>query len=120
MRHKKQTPEVIPTWGWWTIGSFLGLIACTAIAISGIIQRMALPALELLTDGLQGIFRIAVILLFAGIYFLPTLIGRTSPRIAAIFATNLIFGWTGIGWAVALIWALAESGNMNKKPGTGV
>ena len=39
--------------------------------------------------------------------FLPTLIallrGHDNPF--AIFLTNLLLGWTGIGWIIALIWS---------------
>jgi T4 superinfection immunity protein len=39
------------------------------------------------------------------LYFLPTLIARDKPDVMAIFLVNLLFGWTVIGWFVALIWA---------------
>jgi hypothetical protein len=41
------------------------------------------------------------------LYFLPTLIARDKPDVMAIFLVNLLFGWTVIGWFVALIWACA-------------
>ena len=41
------------------------------------------------------------------LYFLPTLIAREKPELMAIFLVNLLFGWTVIGWFVALIWASA-------------
>ena len=44
------------------------------------------------------------ILLF--FYFVPFLIGMNKRNAAAIFALNLFFGWTVIGWFGALIWAL--------------
>ncbi|MFS2317781.1 superinfection immunity protein [Maricaulis sp. D1M11] len=39
--------------------------------------------------------------------FLPTLIAliRGHHNTFAIFLTNLLLGWTGIGWIVALIWS---------------
>ncbi len=39
--------------------------------------------------------------------FLPTLVARSRhhPNTAAIFLVNLFFGWTFIGWVIALIWA---------------
>ena len=44
------------------------------------------------------------------LYFVPTFIalftGRRNTK--AIFAFNLLLGWTIIGWAFALIWALKE------------
>ena len=41
------------------------------------------------------------------LYFLPTLIARDKADVMAIFLVNLLFGWTVIGWFVALIWASA-------------
>ena len=41
------------------------------------------------------------------LYFLPTLVARDKPDLLAIFLVNLLFGWTVIGWFVALIWASA-------------
>ncbi len=46
------------------------------------------------------------------IYFLPTIIvlarGRNDG--CGIFLVNLIFGATGIGWIIALIWSLTGEG----------
>jgi Superinfection immunity protein len=42
------------------------------------------------------------------LYFLPTIIARDKPDATALFLVNLLFGWTIIGWFVALIWACAE------------
>ena len=41
------------------------------------------------------------------IYFIPSLIAaiRGHDNSFAIFLTNLLLGWTGIGWIVALIWS---------------
>jgi len=41
------------------------------------------------------------------LYFLPTIIARDKAEVMAIFLVNLLFGWTVIGWFVALIWACA-------------
>lgn len=43
-------------------------------------------------------------------YFAPTIVARRRHHRArdAILATNLLFGWTFIGWCIALIWALAQ------------
>ncbi|WP_420432221.1 superinfection immunity protein [Hyphobacterium sp.] len=39
--------------------------------------------------------------------FLPTLIAlvRSHHNTFAIFLTNLLLGWTIIGWLIALIWS---------------
>lgn len=47
------------------------------------------------------LFLICMILL----YFLPTIIARDKIDVMGVFLVNLLFGWTVIGWFVALIWA---------------
>ena len=42
------------------------------------------------------------------LYFLPTIIGHGKRDAAGIFLVNLLFGWTGIGWFIALLWACAS------------
>lgn len=39
------------------------------------------------------------------VYFFPTWVARKRKNLAAIFVTNLLFGWSLIGWGIALIWA---------------
>lgn len=40
-------------------------------------------------------------------YFVPTLIAllRGHDNTFAIFLTNLLLGWTFIGWVIAFIWS---------------
>lgn len=42
-------------------------------------------------------------------YWLPTVIAivRRTPSALGIAAINFFFGWTVIGWFLALVWALA-------------
>lgn len=42
------------------------------------------------------------------LYFLPAIIAKSKKRTntGAIFALNLLLGWTLIGWVIALVWAL--------------
>ena len=44
-------------------------------------------------------------------YWLPTIIAlvRHAPSARGIALLNFFLGWTGIGWVVALIWALTSS-----------
>ncbi len=42
------------------------------------------------------------------IYFLPTYVARKKRNCGAVFALDLLLGWTLIGWVVALCWALME------------
>jgi hypothetical protein len=41
------------------------------------------------------------------LYFLPAIIAHNKRDFTAILLVNLFFGWTVIGWIVALIWACA-------------
>jgi Superinfection immunity protein len=41
------------------------------------------------------------------LYFLPALIAHNKRDFTAIFIVNLLFGWTVIGWIIALVWACA-------------
>lgn len=53
----------------------------------------------------------AAILLMALMYFLPSVIAfgvRKKQNAAAIFALNLLLGWTVVGWIAALIWSLTR------------
>lgn len=44
------------------------------------------------------------------IYFLPTIIAyeRGHKNTLAIFVLNILLGWSIIGWAIALIWAVLK------------
>ena len=44
-------------------------------------------------------------------YWLPTIIAvvRHSPSVLAVAMLNFFLGWTGIGWILAMIWALAST-----------
>lgn len=49
-------------------------------------------------------------------YIVPTVVAayRDHPEKTPIFLINLFFGWTVIGWIVALVWAC--SGTPNVQP----
>ena len=52
-------------------------------------------------------------------YFAPTLVAYKRRRVSfvAIAATNVLLGWTLIGWVVALIWALSgHAGTADRRP----
>lgn len=57
---------------------------------------------------MSGTLLIYVLLLLLVLYVLPTAIAvhRRHPQQTPIFVINLLLGWTLIGWAVALAWAL--------------
>ena len=53
-----------------------------------------------------------VVALSLAIYFIPTLVAFERRRCyrGAIFALNLLLGWTLVGWVGALIWACMNAG----------
>ena len=44
------------------------------------------------------------------VYFVPTIVAgfRSHTQTMAIFALNLLLGWSLLGWIGALIWALLK------------
>ena len=62
--------------------------------------------------GVVGLL-LLLVLLVAGLafYFLPTLIAisRSHHQWGAITVINLFFGWTFIGWVVALAWSVSAA-----------
>jgi O-antigen ligase len=52
---------------------------------------------------------LAVVLVYSALYFVPTIVAVVRkvsiPDIIFVFAINLVGGWTGLGWLVALVMA---------------
>lgn len=50
------------------------------------------------------------------LYFVPTLIAlhRQHRQKLAIFALNLLLGWTFLGWAVAIVWSLTSERDLTR------
>ena len=51
-------------------------------------------------------------------YIIPALVAwdRQHPDVRWIWALTLLLGWTGIGWLLALIWALRTTGAKRGHP----
>lgn len=70
------------------------------------------PPISLGTKIGGGVFAMGGMLLFLafsiGFYFAPTIVAifRKVPQLATVAIINLVFGWTIIGWVVALCFAL--------------
>jgi hypothetical protein len=49
----------------------------------------------------------AYTLLMLAVYMFPTIVAMVQKRrhTAAIATLNVLLGWTGLGWVIALIWA---------------
>jgi Superinfection immunity protein len=52
------------------------------------------------------------VVIFLGVYFLPTVIAAVRGHKSAwgIFALNLLLGWTVLCWLWALIWSMSNTG----------
>tara|TARA_A100001037_G_scaffold99697_1_gene90889 strand:- start:138 stop:449 length:312 start_codon:yes stop_codon:yes gene_type:complete len=63
-----------------------------------------------------GVRLILAIICLISIFFIPTSIAlfRDSSKKWGIFLVNILVGWTGIGWIVALIWAFVSESNKEK------
>jgi uncharacterized membrane protein YqaE (UPF0057 family) len=62
---------------------------------------------NLILASAEGAGAIIIFLMLFVFYFLPTIVSglRHHHNDKAIFVTNLLLGWTMLGWIVALIWA---------------
>lgn len=60
---------------------------------------------------------VILLIIFLSIYFFPTLVAlvRKKRNVGAIFALNLLLGWSFVGWVIALVWSLAHDLNNIKK-----
>jgi T4 superinfection immunity protein len=47
------------------------------------------------------------ILALVAVYFVPAIVAglRDHHQLLAIWVLNVLLGWTGLGWIVALVWA---------------
>lgn len=56
------------------------------------------------------VFGLMIWAIFAIMYFVPSAVAmyRHKQNLVAIFALNLLLGWTVIGWVASLVWALTN------------
>jgi Superinfection immunity protein len=56
------------------------------------------------------ILALSITILCFCVYFYPTIWakGKKHHNLGAIFALNLLLGWTFLGWVGALVWALTN------------
>ena len=61
-------------------------------------------------NGVLVVFILVLICLLLALIFLPTIIALhyNAENKTWIFLVNLVAGWTGLGWLLALFWALLE------------
>ena len=91
--------------GWCVVGLIAWLIVLLAVV---------LPADSIPTS----IGALALVLSIIVTYTVPSIVAclTVSPSRTAIYFLNWFLGWTGIGWLIALLWALsgadARKGNL--------
>lgn len=63
---------------------------------------------RVIMEGLFQPIHLLIILVLVGLplYFLPSILGRNKRNAGTIFLINLLAGWIGVGWIIALILAL--------------
>jgi hypothetical protein len=59
-----------------------------------------------------------VVIVVLALYFLPAIISsyRKHDNTGAIFAFNLLLGWTILGWIAALVWGMTAKPCKNRGP----
>ena len=60
------------------------------------------------TSPAQAVLSLVVLVLLIGLYFLPTVLAfiRRVPNVIQVALVNFFFGWSVIGWIIALIMAV--------------
>ena len=60
-----------------------------------------------------------ILLVLFFLYFVPSVIAinRQHPQTAPIVIINLFFGWSLIGWVIALAWAFSAQKAVDTKQG---
>lgn len=59
---------------------------------------------------LEALCVLLLIVIYAAVMFVPTYVAfyRRHEHRLAIGVVNFLLGWTGIGWAATMLWALTE------------
>jgi hypothetical protein len=100
---------------WKAVAGIAALVAVFFLlkrgeVIQGFAKFMKSPDENLLSAA--GVVLVGIILLIAVlVYCLPTIIAsrKRHSQSTAISVLNILFGWTLVGYAVALVWSLTES-----------
>jgi hypothetical protein len=70
------------------------------------VSNLGAPASSSTGGNGEGLWSVFWILPGTCLYFLPAFVGHHKRSATAIFALDLLLGWTIIGWIAALVWAL--------------
>lgn len=68
---------------------------------------------------MKGLLGMMVLLVVTAVYFTPLLVAgfRSMPNVGSIAVVNVLLGWTGIGWIVALAMACGSNRPRGYPPG---
>ena len=86
-----------------TLIKLLALVAMVPFLYAASLQDQA-PVLSVSSGAERTAFSLLVTGAI-GVYLVPSFIAISKRNAAAIFALNLLLGWTLLGWVVALVWA---------------
>lgn len=66
----------------------------------------------------MGMMAVVGLVLVGAVYFVPSVVAwrRGKRNLRAIFAFNVLFGWSFLGWAGALVWSLMEEADQPVRP----
>jgi hypothetical protein len=69
---------------------------------------------------LEAVAILVLLIIYFGLLFIPTYVAfyRRHEHRLAIGILNFLLGWTGIGWAALMLWALTEEILHPAVPGT--
>jgi len=61
-----------------------------------------------MNEAINGIFSGLAFVGVIFLYFLPSFMARGKKHYSGIEILNIFLGWTGLGWVLALIWAVSD------------
>ena len=83
-------------------GCISGFFGCLTIFLSFCLDyNRILPYLYPMND-------LIALLVIVGLYLLPSFMAYGKKDFISIAAVNVLFGWTFLGWGVAIVWALKD------------
>lgn len=85
----------------------LALTALLLFVVAGLATKIVFMVLGT-AIGLAGA------LFWTVVYFIPSFMARGKSSFFPILMVNIFFGWSVIGWIVALIWAMGADGRSPK------
>lgn len=103
----------ITQWGILICSSFLALVfVLVALGNQGVGAKEAGGAAGIATmAGASILLWLLLFVVCVVLYFLPSAIAarRNHRNLVALFAANLLLGWTFLGWVGCLIWSLIRA-----------